>query len=181
VFQTTLNDVITYSAIAFDPVYTTFPVNLGAARSRGAELFGEWEPVAGWHANSSYSYTSSVITKNAADPTLVGDPTPDTPKHTFAAAFGYQTAGRPSAFLRGRYLSSRLNAAGDGREIGALFVLDASAAVPVGHSVELFAQAQNILDRLYVASAWGYDARGTPRQVSFGARATILSAREGVR
>ena len=37
-FQSNLKNVITYEAIAFTPVYTTTPVNLGESRSRGTEL-----------------------------------------------------------------------------------------------------------------------------------------------
>ncbi len=52
------------------------------------------------------------------------------------------------------------------------FVLDASASVPVHRDLELFVEGQNVLnDALYVAENFGFDARGTPRQLFVGLRA----------
>ena len=56
-------------------------------------------------------------------------------------------------------------------------MLDASASAPIVRGVEAFVQAENVLNRLYVASAYGYDARGTPRQVFAGLRADISGRR----
>jgi outer membrane receptor protein involved in Fe transport len=174
VFQSTLRDVITYAAIAFDPVHTTTPVNLGRARSQGAEVFGDWEPVEGWHVGASYTYTESVITDNPADPALVGKMNPDTPRHEIAGTLGYQRSDRPSVFLRGRYLSRRFTDATNARELEGHFVLEASASYGVLDGLVLFAEAQNLFNKLYVASSYGFDARGTPRQVFVGLRSNLL-------
>ena len=174
-FQSTLRNVITYEAIAFEPIYTDQAVNLGASRSRGAELIADWQLPSGWQASASYTFTDARITENPDDPTVVGKYNPDTPRQALSGTLGYARAGRVSLFLRGRYLSRRYIDASNARTLSPHFVLDASASLPVHRDLELFLQGENLLNRLYVASSWGFDARGTPRQIFAGVRARLAA------
>jgi len=169
VFQNNLNDVISYNPIAFTPVYTTQPVNVGKVRTRGVEVFGNWDLRNGFRLAASYTYTESIITDNPPDTTVVGNTQGDTPKHQAAASVGYFGGGW-SAFVQGRYIGKRYTDISDTRSIDSYFVTDVSGSVGVGDHLEAFVQVENLFNKLYVVSEYGFDSRGAPRQVFAGIR-----------
>ncbi len=172
VFRNTLNNVITYNAISFSPVYTTMPVNLGQSRSQGFELLGELEPYQGVHIGAGYTYTESIITENPDDTTQVGKNNPDAPRHEIPNV-GYTYHDLASVWFKGRYFSSRYTDVTNTLRISPFYVLDASASLKVWRDWTAFVQVENLLDRLYVVSEYGFDARGAPRQIFVGARAHV--------
>ena len=167
IFQNNISDVISYNPIAFDPVYTTQPVNVGSVRTRGVEVFGSWNVARAWRLSASYTYTESIITDNPPDTTVVGNTQGDTPKHQASASLGY-VGGRSSVYLRGRYVGERYMDISNTRQIDSYFVADLSASLAIGPRLEAFLEVQNLLDALYVVSEYGFDARGTPRQIFAG-------------
>lgn len=71
--------------------------NLGESESTGVEA--QWQrPLApGWAVSLNYTYTRSRITADRADPGLVGNELPDTPRHKFNLALDHEVPGRASA------------------------------------------------------------------------------------
>ena len=172
VFQNTLTDVISYNPISYSPVYTTMPVNVGSVRTRGVEIFGNWDFRSGWRLAASYTYTESIITDNPPDTTVVGHTQGDTPKHQAAASIGY-FGSRWSAFVQGRYIGRRYVDISNTLSIDPYFVADLSASAGIGRHLEAFVEVENVFNTLYVVSEYGYDARGAPRQVFAGFRSRL--------
>jgi outer membrane receptor protein involved in Fe transport len=173
VFQNSLTDVISYNPIAFSPVYTTQPVNVGSVRTRGLELFGNWDLRSGWRLSASYTYTQSIVTDNPPDRSIEGNTQGDTPKHLAAASIGH-FGGRWSGLVQGRYIGKRPVDISNTRSIDSYFVTDVSGSVQVAPQFEVFGQVQNVFDKLYVVSEYGFDARGAPRQVFAGIRTRFV-------
>lgn len=169
VFQNNLSDVISYNPISFSPVYTTMPVNVGSVRTRGVEVFGNLDLTTGWRFSASYTYTASVITDNPPDQTIVGNTQGDTPKIQVAGSAGY-FGSRWSVFVQPRYVSRRYTDVSNALVISPYTVVDASGSLRLTPNVEAFAQVENVLDRLYVVSEYGFHARGAPRQLFAGVR-----------
>ncbi|NTV95065.1 MAG: TonB-dependent receptor, partial [Thiobacillus sp.] len=71
--------------------------NLGEAESSGIEA--QWrQPLApGWTVSANYTHTRSRIAADAADPGLVGNELPDTPRHKLNLALDHEIPGRASA------------------------------------------------------------------------------------
>ena len=176
VYQNNLRDVISYNPIAFSPVYTTEPVNVGRVRTRGVEVFGNWDFLNGWRLAASYTYTESIITDNPPDTTVVGHTQGDTPQQQGALSLGH-FASRWSAFLQGRYIGQRYVDISNTRQIAPYFVTDLSASVSVSRSLEAFVEVENLFNKLYVVSEFGYDARGAPRQIFAGVRTHFTGGR----
>ena len=172
VYQNSLTDVISYNPISFSPVYTTMPVNVGAVRTRGVEVFGNWDFRSDWRLAASYTYTESIITDNPPDTTVVGHTQGDTPQHQGALSVGY-FGNRWSAFVQGRYIGRRYVDISNAVRIDPYFVADLSASVAVTPRLDVFAEVENLFDNLYVVSEFGYDARGAPRQVFAGVRTRV--------
>lgn len=76
--------------------------NLGEAASTGVEAQWQRRLGGGWSLSANYTHTRSEITADQADPTLVGNELPDTPRHKFNLALDYERPGRASgkALLR---------------------------------------------------------------------------------
>jgi len=169
VFQNTLSDVISYNPISFSPVYTTEPVNVGTVRTRGVEIFGNWDFRDGWRAAASYTYTQSIITDNPPDTTVIGNTQGDTPKAEASVSLGY-FGHRWTAFAQGRYIGKRYVDISNTTAIDPYFVTDVSGSVSVAPQLDLFVQVENLFDKLYVVSEYGFNARGAPRQIFAGVR-----------
>lgn len=172
VFQNNLSDVITYNPISFDPVYTTQPVNVGKVRTRGIEVFGNVDLTSGWRMAGSYTYTESIITENPPDPSVEGNTQGDTPNHMAAASIGY-FGHRWTAFVQGRYVGRRYSDISNTVAIDPYFVTDLSGTVSVGGGFEAYLALQNVFDKVYVVSEYGFRAQGTPRQLFAGFRTRL--------
>lgn len=123
-----------------------------------------------WSFEGSWVYTESVITSNPPDTTQVGHTNPDVPKNTVFATISYRRPGRFGAFVRGQYVSKRFTDETDTVVLGEHTLFDVSAFYDFSSRLQVFAQCQNVLDRLYTAEYVGFDARGTPRQLFVGFR-----------
>jgi outer membrane receptor protein involved in Fe transport len=170
VFLNDVKDKIGGTPTSFAPVFTLKNVNIGKTRSRGVEFIEDWRVAYHWTLSGGYTFTDSYIKDNPADPAVVGKKTPGLPEHVATLTVGYHTAEGFAANLRGRYLSARYEDDANTLKSGAAFVLDAYTSYPLTSRMDVYARAENVLDRRYVAGTFGGTQIGAPRQVFGGVR-----------
>jgi outer membrane cobalamin receptor len=151
--------------------------NISSARAAGLEISAAARPVAALSLRASYTFldseTLSVTGMDiAVPPFAVGDPLIRRPRHQLGLNLTY-AVGRVSAFgqLSGR--SRTLDIEPNYGAVAGLFfspgysVVNAGTALRVGHGVEIYVRASNLLNRSY-EEALGYPALG--RNAIAGAR-----------
>jgi outer membrane receptor protein involved in Fe transport len=169
-FHNEIDDVITEVVLRTEPVLSIQPQNVGTARSRGAELFGEAFLDERWSVSASYTWTDAETVGSPGRPELVGKRLAEVPEEAAAAAVTFRAAGGGAASARavhaGRAFADAENTlAYDGRTVVDLF-----ASWPVTGALELYGAVTNAFDEEYLADVSTALRRGTPRQVRLGLR-----------
>ena len=160
-----------FDTATFTYLSCTRNINAASALARGFEAEVTWEIGGGFSSEWTYTYADSHYTADPVDPTAVGNRLEGVPMHNASASLTYDdTSGwQVTAVLR--YISKSYGDAHpeDGLIQNAHFVADASASYPLSHSIRLFVQAQNLLDKRYIASnGGGAPILGTPLEVMGG-------------
>jgi outer membrane receptor protein involved in Fe transport len=170
-FYNEARDLVGGVAVAFRPIFILENRNIGEARSRGIELVAEAGLAAGWSLSASYVYTDAEITGNIDDPAIVGNHLEGAPEHAANLSVGGPLGERFDLRLRGRFKSEFFQDSTNETRVPSHAVMDGHLAYRVGERATVFFQVTNLLDRDYVATAFGgLDRFGAPRQVSLGVR-----------
>ena len=157
----------------------------GAARIYGVELFAE-SAIPLHHGyklpvRAAYTYTNTEFLNafSADDPLFgkvqPGDYMPYVPAHQLSAGLGVEAA-RWAVNFAGTFVDAMRERAGRGEpaaydKTDPYFLLDVSGSVKVTDRVQLYANARNLLNDVYVVSHRPFGARpGAPRWVTAGVR-----------
>ena len=144
--------------------------NLRRATVGGAEAEATVAARGGLEATLAYTLADSRVASAPGRPELVGKALAHNPAHRVAAALGWRRPGLLAARVNLRWLSRAWEDDQNTLALPAFAAVDASLSVPLGRTVELFAAADNLLDRRYLVGRAGVDTVGAPRLVRAGVR-----------
>jgi iron complex outermembrane recepter protein len=143
--------------------------NVGRARIRGVEASVAWEPAGPLGVSVAWTVADARVTSAPGHEELVGKRLAQDPLHRVAADLRVAVA-RTRADLALRWASGQYEDDRNTLPMAAYAVVDVSVAHRLARGVEVFAAAENLLDRRYVVGRAGVDTVGAPRLVRAGLR-----------
>ncbi|MEQ1910339.1 MAG: TonB-dependent receptor [Vicinamibacterales bacterium] len=156
-FRNRITDMIYRKTdLVADPTGATrINVNAGEGRTNGVELAGRARLTSFVELRATYSFTDAIISKNTAVPVSEGKKVPYVPTH-MSSLSAVLSKGKWSGSVSARYAglvsNSDTNADTTRNVPGSYnpyFLMDASASYRVIQHLDVFASADNLLDRQY--------------------------------
>lgn len=144
--------------------------NLRRVDVRGVELEASVRLRDGLEGTAAYTLADARIGSAPGRPALVGKALPHDPAHRLTGALGWSRRGGPSARAEVRWLSRAYEDDANTLPLPGYAVVDLTLAAPLGRGVELFAAADNLLDRRFLVGRAGVDTVGAPRLLRAGVR-----------
>jgi outer membrane receptor protein involved in Fe transport len=167
-FHNEIEDVIADVTLATDPVLVSQAQNVGTARSRGAELFGELFLDERWSVTASYVYTDAEVVDSRLRPDLEGKRIALVPEDHLGAGVTWRAARGGSVSLRAVYTSETFEDAENALAFDGRTLVDLFATWPLRHGLEIYGALTNAFGEEYLASSTL--RLGSPRQVRAGVR-----------
>lgn len=177
-FSLALFELTRQNLLTTDATNRNFQAQTGEARSRGAELEAKLSLTDRLNLTASYTYLDTTYTKDNAG--LQGKTLAAVPQHQASAWAYYSVTDGPLDGLSlgggGRYTGSTFNT-DNSFKVGSVFLVDATLRYDLGRQVpalqgaQVYVNAQNLLNKEYVASCYygSWCAYGYGRQVFAGA------------
>jgi outer membrane receptor protein involved in Fe transport len=169
-FHNEIDDVIADVTLAREPVLVSQPQNVGTARSRGAELFGELFLDERWSVTGSYVYTDAEVIDSRLRPDLEGKRIALVPEDWLSAGVTWRAAGGGSVSLRAVYTSGTFEDAENELAFDGRTLVDLFATWPLGRGLEVYGALTNAFDEEYLADLSSTLRLGSPRQLRAGVR-----------
>lgn len=138
--------------------------NLGATRSRGAELEGEWRLGSAFHASASWMFVDATV----RDGDLRGRRVPQVPRNQATAQILYSASA--TIGLQMRWSAAQFDDDRNELPLDSYFVADASASYPISPLLSATLAVENIFDREVEVSATPVVTLGQPRAWRAGLR-----------
>ena len=147
-------------------------INAGKLRATGVEVAADWVINPRWSANVGYTYTSSVLVDNPLDPGSVGRQLFGVPYNKASATVAYTALSGFKATTRVRYQQGHASDPSYTLFEPTYTVWDLSLSYAFSKQVAVFANIENLFDRVYVAdnSGFGPPQLGTPFSLFAGVR-----------
>lgn len=149
--------------------------NLGRTRSRGLELEAEAHLTSMLALSSSYQFVDATVREFPANRALEGLLIPQVPRHLLTFQMRYSNPSHAIVGVQGRVVGAQFDDDQNQLQLDRYFTLDALVSRPVGHGVELFAAAENLLDRRYTIGRTPVRTIGPPLLARFGIRLRVGS------
>ena len=149
--------------------------NLGRTRSRGLELEAEGHVTPMFALSSSYQFVDATVEEFPSNQALEGLLIPQVPRHQLTLQMRYTNPSRAIVGLQARLVGAQFDDDQNQLQLDRYFTLDALVSRPVGHGVELFAAAENLLDRRYSIGRTPVRTVGPPLLARFGFRLRLGS------
>lgn len=130
-------------------------VNAGGARTRGVESSFRQEVFRGLQFRGTYTYTLALITKNPANPAIVGNRVTNIPAHMASGQFLWihrKWTGSLSGHYAGAHFSTDTNAdvtKGVPGSRDPFFLADTNLSYNVNSHLQLYVTGDNLLNRRY--------------------------------
>ncbi|GLQ50922.1 TonB-dependent receptor plug domain-containing protein [Dyella flava] len=162
-----------YDAQTYTYLTCTRNINAASAHARGIETEVNWDLGSGFSTVFAYTYADSRYTSDPVDPTAVGARLEGVPRHNVSDSLSYAAPAGWRTSLDLRWVSASYGDAhpADNLIQNAHFIVDASAAYPLTHRLQVYVQIQNLLNRYYIANNFGgAPILGTPREILSGVR-----------
>ncbi len=147
--------------------------NLGETRSRGVEMEAEGRATNHLTFTGGMQYVAATVTSFPADPQLVGLFVPEVPRHDVTLQARYARPHRLTASLEARFVGSTFDNSPNTLLLNHYFALDAEAARPLGHGMEIFVAGENLLDERYDVARSPFLTNGPPILYRAGFRLTM--------
>jgi vitamin B12 transporter len=145
--------------------------NLGSARVRGLELAGLWAPVSAVRLSLAWTLTDARVSSG----NLAGRLLPQDPRHRLVAAASFADPRIVEVDLQLRWTSEQFDDDANRLRLPGFAVLDFQVARTVAPGWDVFAAAENLLDRRYLVGLQGGIATvGQPLFVRAGVRARLF-------
>ena len=158
-FDMRVDDTIANVTLSVTPsLITRQRRNLGATRSRGVELDGEWRIGGDWRVSASWLYVDATV--DGSDLRV-----PQVPRHQATAQATWRSAGVQARWSGMQFDDDRNELPLDG-----YFVLDAFAAHPLGRGLDVTIAVENVFDEEVEVSATPVVTLGQPRAIRLGLR-----------
>ena len=147
--------------------------NLGSTRSRGIEFdFGARVSDA-VTLSGGYQFSDATVLKFPVNPALQGLLIPHVPRHVLALQARYAHGRWVTAALQARFSGAEFDDDQNLLLLGRYFELDALASRSLGHGVEAFAAAENLLNQRCDVARTPVLTIGPPAQVRIGLRVAL--------
>lgn len=151
VFWADIVDPVTNVTLKITPnLVTAQRQNLGRTRSVGTELDGIVHVNSTVQFSAGYEYTHATVLDTSA--ALNGLNVPEVPRHQFTFEARYSNPRIILASVQGRYSSSQFDNDINTLLLKQYFVMDFFLSRPVGHGVEFYAAAENLLNQRYATA-----------------------------
>ncbi len=147
--------------------------NIGRTEIRGLELDADYAFAEGWSTFAAYALTDARVRSAPDQPVLEGNRLAQVARHMATAGLRLNPGAEGvGAVLRTRWNGPQFEDDLNGRRLGGFLVLDASATYRFAPGRELFAAAENLLDRRYPdgITGAGLVTEGAPRMLRGGVR-----------
>lgn len=145
--------------------------NLGRTAAPGFEIDGVANITDHIQLSTGYQYVdATVLGSPGITPTLANTWVADVPHHVLTFQAVYADPKRINVSFDGRMVGKQYDTAGNQFLMGGYFLLDAMASRSIGGGVQIFAAAENLLDRGYLFSLSGGPELGLPISARFGVR-----------
>jgi len=146
--------------------------NIDLTVTDGVELNADLALSNGVTAYARYMFADVRVQDFAANPALEGLTPPQTPRHSAAAGLRYSSQ-YVTITADARYLSNAFNDDRNSQRLGALFLVNIGADVPLADWLTLYSRIENLFDRRVVANipASGPETLAQPQFARIGLRA----------
>ncbi|MGC2334100.1 MAG: TonB-dependent receptor [Candidatus Acidiferrales bacterium] len=148
--------------------------NLGRTMAPGFEIDSVFNVTNHIQLSTGYQYVdATVLSSPGIMPSLANTWVAEVPHHDLTFQAIYANAKRINVSIDGRMVGKQYDTVGNQFLMGGYFVLDAMASRSIGGGVQIFAAAENLLDRGYLFSLSGGPELGLPITARFGLRFNI--------
>jgi outer membrane receptor protein involved in Fe transport len=145
--------------------------NLGRTLAPGFEIDGVANITNHIQLSTGYQYVNATVGSSPnITPSLAGTWVADVPHNVLTFQAVYSNPRRINVSFFGRMVGKQYDTTNNGALMGGYFLLDAMASRSIGNGFELFAAAENLLDRGYLFSLNGGPELGLPLVARFGFR-----------
>jgi outer membrane receptor protein involved in Fe transport len=146
--------------------------NLDLARVRGLETEIEVRPARDWRFIASHLYADTRVLEARQQTTLEGRRLAQVPEHTASVIGRYDNPALLAAGVTVRYVGPQYEDDLNTLPLGGYVTVDVSISRAIGKWAEVFASAENLLDRTYAVgrTSDGVISTGAPRIVRGGVR-----------
>lgn len=144
--------------------------NLDQAVVRGVETSFEGRLARNFTSILSYTLVDSRVTDSGAQRDLLGKRLAQDPVHRAALSFAFDDPRIASAYLQLRVIGKQYEDDLNTRPMGAVWLLDASLSRHIVWHLEIYAAAENLLNRTYLVGRAGVDTLGAPFSARVGVR-----------
>ncbi|MEO8725818.1 MAG: TonB-dependent receptor [Acidobacteriaceae bacterium] len=144
--------------------------NLGKTLSRGVEAGVEVRVSPALLLGAGYQYVDAKVVTNRATPSLEGNLVPLTPRHSYSALASYSRPRWFTLSLQGIGSSKAYDDDQNLLSLGSYFLLNGTISRPLYRGFEIFAQAENMLDRSYIIQRTPQTQLGAPTLYRIGLR-----------
>jgi outer membrane receptor protein involved in Fe transport len=144
--------------------------NLGTARIAGLESSLEWRLDRRFTAIAAYTWVDSRVTSAPEVPTLRGKRLPQDPAHRASLLLFFTEARWFDASLQVRFVGRQYEDDVNQLPMGKVWIVDASCSRNIVWKLELYAAAENLLNRTYLVGRAGIDTIGQPLAARIGLR-----------
>ncbi len=147
--------------------------NLGSTRSRGVEFDLGARVSDAVTLSGGYQFSDATVLKFPANPALQGLLIPHVPRHVLTLQARYAHGRWVAAALQARFSGAEFDDDQNLLLLGRYFELDALASRSLGHGVEVFAAAENLLNQRFDVARTPVLTIGPPAQVRIGLRVAL--------
>jgi outer membrane receptor protein involved in Fe transport len=144
--------------------------NLGRARSRGLEIEADARLGKRWSITGGYLFADATVLDFPANAGLEGLLIPQVARHQLNFQARYANPQRLTLGLQGRASGDQFDDDQNRFRLGSYFTIDAFASRRLSRGLELFAAAENLLNRRYAVGRTPVTTTGPPALLRFGLR-----------
>ncbi|MGH9683327.1 MAG: TonB-dependent receptor [Candidatus Acidiferrales bacterium] len=144
--------------------------NLGRTRAPGFEIDATTRITDRFELAGGYEYVDATVDSFPAETSLVGLWVAQVPHNVLTFRARYTNPSRLSFSVDGRMIGKQFDDDQNQFQLGRFFTLDAMASRTLGHGVELFGAAENLLNAKYATAATPVLQLGLPITARFGFR-----------
>jgi outer membrane receptor protein involved in Fe transport len=144
--------------------------NLGRTRSRGIEIEAETRVSPVFVLSGGYQFVDATVLEFPANTELEGLLIPQVPRHQVTFQARYSNPERVILGIQGRFIGEQFDDDRNQFKLDRYFTLDALVSRPIGRGIELFAAAENLLNKRYDVGRTPVRTIGPPLLARFGIR-----------
>lgn len=175
-FWTEITRPVANVTLSVSPTLTTRQrQNLGRTRSRGVEIETDARVGRHWSASGGYLFVEPTVVEFPPSVALEGLRVPQVARQQLTFRALYDDPSRVTASLQGRVVGAQFEDDQNRLRLAPFFVLDAYSSRRITRGFELFAAAENLLNRRYETGRTPVRTLGAPLVARIGFRVRLGS------